>query len=160
MANKERTHDNTAVQAALRNLSTVGALSDEAKTVLRNLIQNASYLGKNRVDESDVYAIVRGSEVISTEEVKRNLYIKRGYSENNTPSSKSSLEKYKRITKEVSIAFNELLENGTQMAFTAKLKPKQYLTEEQKAMVHELVDSTEIDMQELIDQLVLMKKGQ
>ncbi|WP_409076055.1 hypothetical protein ACF2G4_20195 (plasmid) [Pantoea sp. C3] len=158
MVNKERTHDNTAVQAALRNLSTVGALSDEAKTVLRNLIQNATYLGKNRVDESDVYAIVRNSDEISLEETRRCLYVARGGLESNTPSSRSSIEKYKRIALEVSTGFQELIASGTPMSFTAKLKPKHHMNEEQKLMMVELINAGTAT-QELIDLLAEMKKG-
>ena len=158
MANKERIHDNSAVKAALANLSCTGALSDEAKTVLNNLIQNATYLGKTKVDKSDVYAIVRNSDEISKAETQRCLYANRGYLESNTPSSKSSLEKYKRIALEVSKAFQELIENGTPMAFTAKLKPKHQMNEEQKMMMIELIQSG-TDTQELIKLLAEIKKG-
>lgn len=158
MANKEKTHDNAAVKEALRNISGVGSLSAEARQVLRDLIQNATYLGKNRVDEADVYAIVRNSEEISKAETRRCLYIKRGHLESLTPDSKSSLEKYKRIALEVSNAFKELIENSTPMVFTAKLKPKHHMNDEQKLLMIDLINAG-TDTQELINLLAEIKKG-
>ncbi|MGU4363115.1 hypothetical protein [Cedecea sulfonylureivorans] len=156
MARKEAIHNNQKVQGALKNI-TLHALSKEAKDVMRNLIQESDFLGKNRVPEEDVYAIVRNSPELSEQLTFEYLKLYRQTKGMNYPDSKSAREKYKRIATLISQAFEQLLNDGVPLNMIAKYKSKQLMTDEQKAAHLEMLDSG-ADLQSLIDHLVAMKK--
>jgi hypothetical protein len=156
MAKKETIHNNKIVQAALRNVS-LYTLSKEAKEVMRKLIQESVFLGKNRVPEKDVFYLVSNCPELSEQLTFEYLKLYRQQEGMNYPDSKSAREKYKRIATLVSQAFEQQLEDGVLLNGMEKYKPKQLMTEEQKVAHLDLLNSG-ADLQSLIDQLVVMKK--
>lgn len=109
MARKETIHNNQMIQNELRFIS-FNSLSSEAKEVMRGIIQESTFLGKNRVPEEDVFAIVKNAPEFSEVMVFEHLKLFRQNKNQNYPDSKSSREKYKRIATLVSQAF-EVLES-------------------------------------------------
>ncbi|SUX96155.1 hypothetical protein [Citrobacter youngae] len=156
MAKKEKIHNNEKVQQALKYV-TLHTLSQEAKEVMRNLIQESVFLGKNRVPEEDVFCIVSNSPELSEQLTFEHLKLYRQAKGMNYPDSKSAREKYKRIATLVSRAFEQLLTDGVPLNRMTKYKPKQMMTEEQKAAHLKMLDDG-VDLQSLIDHLVAMKK--
>ena len=73
MARKETIHNNQMIQNELRFIC-FNSLSSEAKEVMRGIIQESTFLGKHRVPEEDVFAIVKNapefSEVMVFEHLK------------------------------------------------------------------------------------------
>lgn len=104
MARKETIHNNQMIQNELR-LICFNSLSSEAKEVMRGIIQKSTFLGKNRVPEEDVFAIVKNAPEFSEVMVFEHLKLFRQNKNQNYPDSKSSREKYKRIATLVSQAF-------------------------------------------------------
>lgn len=158
MANKEKVLNNSLVQQALEKLSTINKLSDTPKQVIRDLIQNAKYLGRTKIAEDDVYYIVRNSLELSTEIIIYHLSVKRLIDGKTAPQSKSSIEKIKRICIEVANALHMMVLEGTELCKLKTLLPKRMMTDEQKKTVQELL-CTDIDIQSLIDVLIDMKGG-
>lgn len=105
MARKAINHDNLRVRNELDKIS-LTVLCSEAKTVMRKLIQDSTFLGINRVPEDDVYYIVQNATEISEESVLLHLKLYRqikgkDYPEGN-PQQKSisvSVLKYLRHLK-------------------------------------------------------------
>ncbi|MEI9769792.1 hypothetical protein [Enterobacter asburiae] len=111
MARKETIHNNQMIQNELRFIS-FNSLSSEAKEVMRGIIQESTFLGKNRVPEEDVFAIVKNAPEFSEVMVFEHLKLFRQNKNQNYPDSKSSREKYKRIATLVSQAFEVLVKEG------------------------------------------------
>lgn len=155
MARKAINHDNQRVRTELDKI-TITVLCKEAKDAMRKLIQDATYLGKNRVEESDVFYILRNAAELSEESVLLHLKTHRQIKGQDYPKGKSSAEKYKRICTEVSKAFEEILNDGTTMDGLRKHVKKKNLTEEQVQTVQALLEQG-IDAQSVIDLLVTMK---
>ncbi|ANS42650.1 hypothetical protein [Serratia inhibens] len=155
MAKKEKIHDNKIVQEALKSI-TLTSLSTEARDVMRNLIQESNFLGKNRVPEKDVYYIVKNAPEISETMVAEHLKLYRQINGQNYPSSKSAIEKYKRICTLISQAFEQLLNDGSTMNGLKKYVKKKPLTAEQVLEIKDLLDSG-IDAQAVIDLVAKMK---
>ncbi|EMG2256541.1 TPA: hypothetical protein ME558_004832 [Klebsiella pneumoniae] len=155
MARKAINHDNLRVRNELDKIS-LTVLCSEAKTVMRKLIQDSTFLGINRVPEEDVYYIVQNAPEISEESVL--LYLKnyRQIKGKDYPKGKSSAEKYKRICTEVSKAFEEILNDGTTMNGLRKYVKKNPLTEDQVKAVQALLEQG-VDAQSVIDLLAKMK---
>ncbi|EPV6998360.1 hypothetical protein ACV9ZI_004781 [Klebsiella pneumoniae] len=155
MARKAINHDNLRVRNELNKIS-LTVLCSEAKTVMRKLIQDSTFLGINRVPEEDVYYIVQNAPEISEESVL--LYLKnyRQIKGKDYPKGKSSAEKYKRICTEVSKAFEEILNDGTTMNGLRKYVKKNPLTEDQVKAVQALLEQG-VDAQSVIDLLAKMK---
>nr|WP_287855315.1 hypothetical protein [Klebsiella sp.] len=155
MARKAINHDNLRVRNELDKIS-LTVLCSEAKTVMRKLIQDSTFLGINRVPEEDVYYIVQNAPEISEESVL--LYLKnyRQIKGKDYPKGKSSAEKYKRICTEVSKAFEEILNDGTTMNGLSKYVKKNPLTEDQVKAVQALLEQG-VDAQSVIDLLAKMK---
>jgi hypothetical protein len=110
MARKETIHNNQMIQNELRFIC-FNSLSSEAK-VMRRIIQESTFLGKNRVPEEDVFAIVKNAPEFSEVMVFEHLKLFRQNKNQNYPDSKSSREKYKRIATLVSQAFEVLVKEG------------------------------------------------
>lgn len=155
MARKENIKENKLVQKALNTIS-ITTLCSEAKTVMRKLIQDSTFLGINRVPEEDVYYIVQNATEISEESVLLHLKNYRQIKGKDYPKGKSSAEKYKRICTEVSKAFEEILNDGTTMNGLRKYVKKNPLTEDQVKAVQALLEQG-VDAQSVIDLLVKMK---
>lgn len=155
MARKAINHDNLRVRNKLDKIS-LTVLCSEAKTVMRKLIQDSTFLGINRVPEEDVYYIVQNATEISEESVLLHLKNYRQIKGKDYPKGKSSAEKYKRICTEVSKAFEEILNDGTTMNGLRKYVKKNPLTEDQVKTVQALLEQG-VDAQSVIDLLVKMK---
>ncbi|ELB7348247.1 MULTISPECIES: hypothetical protein [Klebsiella] len=155
MARKAINHDNLRVRNELDKIS-LTVLCSEAKTVMRKLIQDSTFLGINRVPEDDVYYIVQNATEISEESVLLHLKFYRQIKGKDYPEGKSSAEKYKRICTEVSKAFEEILNDGTTMNGLRKYVKKNPLTEDQVKAVQALLEQG-VDAQSVIDLLAKMK---
>lgn len=64
---------------------------------MRGIIQESTFLGKHRVPEEDVFAIVKNAPEFSEVMVFEHLKLFRQNKNQKYPDSKSSREKYKRI---------------------------------------------------------------
>ncbi|HBV7915740.1 MULTISPECIES: hypothetical protein [Klebsiella pneumoniae complex] len=155
MARKAINHDNLRVRNELDKIS-LTVLCSEAKTVMRKLIQDSTFLGINRVPEDDVYYIVQNAPEISEESVLLHLKNYRQIKGKDYPKGKSSAEKYKRICTEVSKAFEEILNDGTTMNGLRMYVKKNPLTEDQVKAVQALLEQG-VDAQSVIDLLKKMK---
>lgn len=155
MARKAINHDNLRVRNELDKIS-LTVLCSEAKTVMRKLIQDSTFLGINRVPEDDVYYIVQNAPEISEESVLLHLKNYRQIKGKDYPKGKSSGEKYKRICTEVSKAFEEILNDGTTMNGLRMYVKKNPLTEDQVKAVQALLEQG-VDAQSVIDLLAKMK---
>lgn len=156
MARKETIHNNQMIQNELRFIC-FNSLSSEAKEVIRGIIQESTFLGKNRVPEEDVFAIVKNAPEFSEDMVFEHLKLFRQNKNQNYPDSKSSREKYKRIATLVSQAFEVLVKEGKSLNRMKQYKPKKTVTEEHVALV-ELLKDEGADLITLIERLVAMNK--
>lgn len=155
MARKANNHNNQRVQNELEQV-TLSILSSEARNGMRKVIQEAAYLGKNRVPEEDVYYIIRNTEELSEEAVLQSLKTYRQMRNMNYPQGKSSGEKYKRICTEVAKSFEVILDNGIEVHGLRKYADKKPLTNDQIIEVQALL-ATGVDAQSVIDLLITMK---
>ncbi|MGY3112697.1 PHD/YefM family antitoxin component YafN of YafNO toxin-antitoxin module [Pantoea eucalypti] len=155
MARKANNHNNQRVQNELEQV-TLSILSSEARNVMRKVIQDAAYLGKNRVPEEDVYYIIRNTKELSEEAVLQSLKTYRQMRNMTYPQGKSSGEKYKRICTEVAKSFEVILDNGTEVHGLRKYADKKPLTNDQIIEVQALL-ATGVDAQSVIDLLITMK---
>ncbi|MFX2606840.1 hypothetical protein V6281_23780 [Enterobacter asburiae] len=156
MARKETIHNNQIIQNELRFIS-FSSLSTEAKKVMREIIQESTFLGKHRVPEEDVFAIVKNAPEFSETMVFEHLKLFRQNKNQNYPDSKSSREKYKRIATLVSQAFEVLVQEGKSLNRMKQFKPKKTVTEEHVALV-ELLKDEGADLITLIERLIAMNK--
>lgn len=155
MARKANNQNNQRIQNELEQV-TLSILSSEARNGMRKVIQEAAYLGKNRVPEEDVYYIIRNTEELSEEAVLQSLKTYRQMRNMNYPQGKSSGEKYKRICTEVAKSFEVILDNGTEVHGLRKYADKKPLTNDQIIEVRALL-ATGVDAQSVIDLLITMK---
>ncbi|HGH5981670.1 TPA: hypothetical protein ACJI8J_005204 [Kluyvera georgiana] len=135
MARKEKIHNNRTVQEKLKNFP-FSELSRKYKKVLREKVQEATFLGHNKINEEDIYAILRNADELSEEKVIYHLVARREKIGGNTPDSKSTREKYKRICTIISQAFETLIQEEEEVnglkAIAKGLKRKAQLNEMQK----------------------------
>ena len=135
MARKEKVHDNTTVQGKLKYFP-FSELSKKYKKVLRKNIQNATFLGRNKINEEDLYEILRNADELSEDEVIRHLKVHRDKLGKSSPDGKSTAEKYKRIctivSKEFEVLIQEEEEANRLKAILKDVKVKAALNDVQK----------------------------
>ena len=135
MARKETVHDNRTVQGKLKYFP-FSELSKVYKKELRKNIQDATYLGRNRINEEDLYEILRNADELSEDKVMHHLKVHREKNGKKSPDGKSTAEKYKRICTVISKAFEVLIQEEEEAsrlkAIVKDVKAKAALNEVQK----------------------------
>lgn len=145
MAKKETIHDNAVMKEALKYVGSFSNLSPDAKKVVNNAIQNCQSIGKYKLPVEDVIYIVRNADVLSCDEVEKQLTAAKAHLFKKAATSKSSIDKYKKACTHVAKALEQYIAdegelNGVKAALK-KAKSQRIMSNEQKQMLLDLIEA-------------------
>ncbi|WP_336983865.1 MULTISPECIES: hypothetical protein [unclassified Cedecea] len=158
MARAEKIKNNRKVYEAIIKQQ-FSFLDRDLKQEIKDMINNCTFLGKNKVEAAEIYYIVQQSVELSESSVFYYLELYRATKNLSTPKSKSTKEKYKRVCTMLSDIIEKAIEDGRPINDMVRYrKNKQVLTAEEAQQHLELVSHEGVTLQELIDHLVSLKK--
>lgn len=118
---REEEIDNSRLHSSFKNKQ-FSSLLRSTREVIAGVIQNATYIGRDKQAEELVFRILKNCEYLTKGTVQYELEIYNVDNGKKNAKSKSTLEKLKRLCKEVMIELHKYLDSGGTLCRTVRSK--------------------------------------